>query len=156
MHQAFQHLGCTNQAAQTIVDQQGINSQKELHFLLDEDVEMLCRNVKHPGGHTLAGGVNLGQLISKHAEKNIKLVAYWLLLHYSERVSRPRQITDIIVANVQLICSLMEAEGNYEDAVAPMIDDKDWPKTADALNKQFWNTYPNMYANSVYRYSELS
>ena len=100
MYQAFQHLGCTNQAAQAIVDQQGINSLEELHFLLDEDVEMLCRNVKHPGGQALAGGANLGQLISQHMEKNIKLAAYWL--HYSERVSRPRQIADIMVAKCSI------------------------------------------------------
>ena len=139
MHKAFQHLGCTNQAAQANVDQQGINSLEELCFLLDEDVETLYRNVKHPGGQTLAGGANLGQLISQCTEKNIKLVAYWL--HYSEKVSRPRQIADITVANVQSIHLLMETEGNYEEAAAPTIDDNNWPKTADALNEYCWNTY---------------
>ena len=35
----------------------------------------------------------------------------------------------------------MEAEVNYEDVVARMIDDKNWLKTTDALNEYFWNTY---------------
>ena len=35
----------------------------------------------------------------------------------------------------------MEAEGNYEEAVAPTIDDNNWPKTADALNEYCRNTY---------------
>ena len=79
MHQAFQHLGCTNQAAQANVDQQGINSLEELCFLLDEDVETLCRNVKHPGGQTLAGGANL----SANAQRRISNL--WLIGYIIQR-----------------------------------------------------------------------
>ena len=74
----FTCIGCTDQAANAIVDDQGINQLHELHYLTDTDVETLCKNVKCPGG-VAAGdgsGANLGNMTSHWAEMNIKLAAY--------------------------------------------------------------------------------
>ena len=80
MHILFTQMGCTNQAANAIVDDQGINRLHELHYLTDTDVETLCKNVKRLGGVAAGngGGANLGHTISHQAEMNIKLAAYWL------------------------------------------------------------------------------
>ena len=122
-------------------DEQEINSIEELRFLMDADVETLCWNIKRPGGVAVApaGGANLGHMVSQLAQKNINLVAYWL--RHSERISRARQPADITVVNVCSIHALRDSEDNYEDATPPGIDDKDWPRTMDALREYFHNMY---------------
>ena len=138
MRQAFQRLGCTVAVATAIVEEQEINSVEELRFLMDADVETLCRNIKRPGGVAAApaAGANLGHMIGQRAQKNINLAAYWL--HHSEWISRACQ-PDVI--NVHSIRALRDAEDNYEDATPHVIDDKDWPRTMDALHEYFRNTY---------------
>ena len=91
---------------------------------MDADVETLCQNIKRPSG--VAGGANLGHMISQRAQKNINLAAYWL--RHSECISRARQPADITVVNVHSIRALRDAEDNYEDATPPVIDDKDCPE----------------------------
>ena len=141
MRQAFQRLVCTAAAATVIIDKQEINSIEELHFLMDADVETLCRNIKQPGGVAAApaAGAHLGHMISKWAQKNINLAAYWLR-HY-EQISRACQPGDITVINVHSIRALRVAEDNYKDATPPVIDDKDWPRMMDVLHEYFRNTY---------------
>ena len=141
MRQAFQRLGRTAAAAMAIVDEQEINSIEVLRFLMDADVETLCHNIKRPGGVAAApaGGANLGHMISQRAQKNINLEAYWL--RHSERISRVCQPADITVVNIWSIRALRDAEDNYEDATPPAIDDKDWPRTMDALREYFRNMY---------------
>ena len=99
-----------------IIDEQEINSIKELRFLMDANVETLCRNIKRRGGVAAApaGSANLGHMIGQWAQKNISLAAYWLC--HSERISRARQPADITVVNIHSICALRDAEDNYEDA----------------------------------------
>ena len=108
---------------------------------MDADIETLCRNIKRPGGVAAApaAGANLGHMIGQRAQKNINLATYWL--HHSERISRARQPADITVVNVCSIRALRDTEDNYEDATPPIIDEKDWPRTMDALREYFCNTY---------------
>ena len=141
MCQTFQELGCTAAVATATVDEQEINSIDELHFLMDADVETLCRNIKRPGGVTAApaAGANLGHMISQRAQKNINLAAYWLC--HSEQISRTHEPADITDVNICSIWVLRDTEDSYEDATPPVIDDKDWPRTMDALREYFHNTY---------------
>ena len=63
-------LGCMDQAANAIVDDQHINQLHELCYLTDTDIETLCKNVKCPG-RVAAGdgsGANLGHMISHWVE----------------------------------------------------------------------------------------
>ena len=70
MRQAFQRLGCTVAAATAIVDEQEINGIEELRFLMDADIETICRNIKRPGevAAAPAAGANLGHMISEWAQ----------------------------------------------------------------------------------------
>ena len=69
------------------MEDQGIDTLDDLCFLMDGDVETLCKNVMCPGG--AAGGnnrsANLGHLVSQKTEMNINLAAYYL--QYSEKIS---------------------------------------------------------------------
>ena len=141
MHLLFTHMGCMNQATNAIVDDQGINQMHELHCLTNTDIETLCRNVKHPGGVAAGdgGGANLGHMISPWAEMNIKLAAYWLW--YSEKISCPRVGADVTVPAVRSIHALRDAEGTYDDPSTPVIDDRNWPRTFNAIDEYFWNSF---------------
>ena len=102
----FTHMGCTNQAANAIVDNQDNNRLHELHYLTNTDVETLCKNVKYLGGVAAGNGsrANLGHMISHQMEMNIKLAAYWLW--YSEKISLPRIGADVPVPVVRFIRAL--------------------------------------------------
>ena len=106
MHLLFTCMGCTDQAANAIVDDQGINQLYELLSLTDTDVETLCKNVKCLGRVAArdGGGANLGHMISNRVEMNIKLAAYWL--QYSEKISHPRIGADVTVPVVRSIHAL--------------------------------------------------
>ena len=119
----FTQMGCTNQAANAIVDDQGINRLHELCYLTDTDVETLCKNVKHPGRVAAenGGGTNLGHMISHQAEMNIKLAAYWLW--YSEKISCLRIRADVTAPVVRSIHALRDAKGTYDDPSVLTIND---------------------------------
>ena len=141
MRLLFTCMGCMNQAANAIIDDQGINRLHELCYLTDTDVETLCKNVKRPGG-VAAGdgdGANLGHMIIHQVEMNIKLDAYWLW--YSEKMSRLRIAGDVTVPVVRSICALQDAQGTYDDPSAPTIDDRNWPRTFDAIDEYFQNSF---------------
>jgi ribosomal protein S13 len=50
MRTAMQRLGCTAEAAQAIVNDQGIDSLVELKSMKDDDVTTLCKVIRRPGG----------------------------------------------------------------------------------------------------------
>ena len=113
----------------------------ELRYLINTDVESLYKNVKRLGG-VAAGhcsGANLGHMISHRAEMNIKLAAYWLW--YSEKISHLRIGPDVTVPSVRSIRTLRDAEGTYDDHSAPIIDDQNWPRTFDAIDEYFQNSF---------------
>ena len=53
MHMAFGHLGFSAAAAAAIVNEQAIDSVKELRLLSDKKVQNLCKVVRHPAGPSL-------------------------------------------------------------------------------------------------------
>ena len=66
---------------------------------------------------------------------NNKLAAYWL--QYSEKISHTRIGADVTVPVVRSIRALRDAEGTYDDPSAPMIDDRNWPRTFDTIDEYF-------------------
>ena len=68
-----------------------------------------------------------------------KLAAYWLW--YSEKISCPRNGADVTVPVVRSIHALRDAECTYDDPSAPTIDDQNWPRTFDAINEYFKNSF---------------
>ena len=123
-----------------MVEDQGIDTLDELHFLKN-DVETLRKNVKHPGG--AAGGnnrsANLGHLFSQKSEMNIKLAAYYL--QSSEKISWACQPADFTVQAICTIRELHDSDVNWDDPKAPMINERDWPKTFDGIGEFFHNCY---------------
>ena len=94
---ALMHMGTTTEVANEITATQGIDTIEELRILTDDEVETLCRAIRHPGGlmpnpafnaaggaaAALAAGIpaqitNTGHVISARAENHIKLAAYFL------------------------------------------------------------------------------
>ena len=124
-----------------MVEDQGIDTLDELHFLKDGDVEKGCKNVKCPG-RAAAGNnrsANLTHLVSQKAEMNIKLAAYYL--QYSEKVSQAHQPADLTVQPICTIRELHDADGYWDEPKAPMINDRDCPKTFDGIDEFFHNCY---------------
>lgn len=50
MRTALERLGASQDAARAIVNDQGIASLDELKVLQDDDVSVLCKTVRRPGG----------------------------------------------------------------------------------------------------------
>jgi hypothetical protein len=147
MRTAMQRLGCSQGAAQAIVNEQGIDSIDELKALKDEDVVALCKVVRRPGGtvpNPNAAQADqpaqipaVGQAIPIRAEQNIKLAAYYVR-HMIDRISRPVTIADIDVTAVRGVREMKDAEDQYvKPDVKPTLDDKNWPKTFEAINDYF-------------------
>jgi ribosomal protein S13 len=70
--QALIRIGFTQDAAQAIVEDQGIDSLEEIALLKDDEITALCKIVRRPGG---VDG-DEGHTVSQKAEKNLKLGAY--------------------------------------------------------------------------------
>ena len=141
MRAVFADLGCIACAAKAMVEGQGIETLDDLCFLMDGDVETLCKTVKCPGG--AAGGnsrgANFRHLVNQKAEMNIRLAAYYL--RYSEKISQARQPTDLTVQAIHTIRDLHDSDGNCDDPKAPIINERDWPKTFDGIDKFFRKCY---------------
>ena len=146
MRQAFIRLGCSQQAAQAVVDDQGIDSINELKILTDEEVENLCKAARRPGGQAASPSAgqegqqaevpNRGTAIPLRAENNVKLASY-MLKHRIDRVSRPTDMAFITLANARAVRELKEHEKNYKPPEeVPKIDEKDWPKTFEAIDER--------------------
>ena len=70
---------------------------------------------------------------------NIKLAAYYL--RYSEKISRTCQPTDLTVLAIHTIRNLHDSDGNWDGPKAPIINEKDWPKTFDGIDEFFRKCY---------------
>ena len=141
MPAVFEDLGYSPCTAKAMVEDQGINTLDDLCFLKDGDVETLCKNVKYPGSAAWGNnrGANLGHLISQEAEMNTKLAAYYL--RYSEKDILSLPSTDLTVQAICTVRDLHNSDGNWDDPKAPMINERDWPKTFDGIDESFRKCY---------------
>lgn len=78
---------------------------------------------------------NPGIPVSMRACNNLQLACYYL--RYQTRTSRPKLVDQITMANIRAIKSLRDWEQNHKDVDAPAIDDKDWPRTIEAIEEYF-------------------
>lgn len=144
IRQALVRLGFTNEAAAFIVEDQGMTSLDELRLLSDEDVGVLCKVTRRPGGMmnvpgavAAAGAVpqqmaNPGIPVAQRAENNLKLACYFL--RFKERTSRAVTPADITLASVRDLREYQEWEKQYEDPEAPELS-KDWPRNMENLRE---------------------
>jgi hypothetical protein len=129
-------MGLSAAAAGHLTQVEGVDQLSELATLRDEDVERLCKVTRRPGG-TIANPAGGGQVpnpgipVSMLAEKNLKQLCYYL--RYQVRVSRTVAAADIDLDDVRAYEAYENWEKTHEDAEAPKINEKDWPRTIEAI-----------------------
>ncbi len=144
----YSRIGFTNGANDNIVDVQGIDSLRELEYLLDEDCVNLCKTIRRPGGHLpnpafVVGGPEpptiayTGIMVSQRAETNMQLASYAVRHH--NRISRTTNIGAMNPTSIRRLRELkIKEEARVSEAPPPpTIDTKDWPKTMDSLRDYF-------------------
>ena len=139
MRAAFTRIGFSVPAAVFITDQQGLTTVSQLVDLRDEAVSNLCKAVRRPGGVVAGGGVNPGQPVSILAEENLKLTCYFA--RHRIRVSHDTVPNDITMVNITAMRELRDFETSHEDPEVPEVDERDWPKTIDAIREHLANCY---------------
>lgn len=147
MRGVFTRLGFTVDAARVIVDDQGIDDIQEMTILSDLEVENLCKVVRRPGGvipnPNAAEGQpqvipNQGSQVSLRAENNLKLACFWL--RHRVRTSRETTPPNVTLASVRTVRELRLSEQSYDTPhESPTINDRDWPRTIEALEEYFRN-----------------
>ncbi len=76
-------------------------------------------------------------MVSLCAEHNTKLVRY-MLMHHTICIMHPCNHADITLDAVHAFAKMCDYELNYENPKTKLtIDDKDWPKTFEALEQYF-------------------
>jgi hypothetical protein len=145
MRTALERLGASQDATRAIVNDQGIASLDELKVLQDDDVCVLCKTVRRPGGvvpnpNAAEAGQpatipNNGVAVTVRFEANLKLAVY-MVRHRLNRISRPCTIESIDVDNVRKYQQMKDVEAAYtKPDTKPTINDKDWPKTMEAIQE---------------------
>jgi hypothetical protein len=119
-------------------------------FLNDKDIDSLVKQLRHPGGMisepTIVGGAaqgapgpmvaNHGHSVSIRAETNLKLAVFYL--HHQARISRIVSPASIALTVVRRLRSTKEYEENFKvTAEQPIINEKDWPRTMEAIRELF-------------------
>jgi hypothetical protein len=144
MRDMFGRLGVGHNACISIVDEQDIDSLEELQVLKDSEVTNLCKVVRRPGGMVdgPAGRPAVpdhGEMISLRAENNIKLACFWL--RHRIRVGRATTVASVTLAEIRAVRDLRDNEEKYEALAKPVINDKDWPRTMEAVEEWLKGTY---------------
>jgi hypothetical protein len=126
----FRNIGFSDEAAQYIVNKQGIKSINTLKLLDEEHVINLCKVCRRPGGTVPGQGnrnaqpvANPGIDIPFMQEHNFKMVNY--LVRFKVMTSRPIDIASLTVANAQRVRDLKtEIDGmeNPKLDEAPTLD----------------------------------
>jgi hypothetical protein len=111
---------------------------------MHDEITNLCKVIRRPSGQIANpdpaqhGNIpNPGIMVSLRAEHNTKLARY-MLMHRTICIARPCNHADITLDAVHAFAKMCDYELNYENPERkPTIDDKDWPKTFEALEQYF-------------------
>ncbi|KAI2512366.1 hypothetical protein MHU86_2028 [Fragilaria crotonensis] len=143
MRAAMVRIGFSEQAAQALVEDQGIATLEEIRLLSDDEIESLCKVIRRPGGTipppagAAAGAAqvqNPGVQVNLRAELNLKLLSFYL--RHQVRVSRTVAVASVTLDNIRSIRELREFESTYKNPDdLPTINPKDWPKTMEAIDE---------------------
>jgi hypothetical protein len=128
----------------------GINTLEEVVFLKDKYIDSLVKQLQIPGGMisgpVIVGGAaqgNTGTLVTKpghsvsiRAETNIKMAVFYL--HHQSRISIIVAPASIYLTVVRSLRSTKEYEENSKvTAEQPVINEKDWTRTMEAIHELF-------------------
>jgi hypothetical protein len=124
---------------------------EEVVFLNDKDIDSLVKQLQRPGGGVIAGPaivigaaqVAPGPLVAYHvhsvsirAETNLKLAVFYL--RHQARISRIVAPARVALTVVRRLGSTKEYEENFKVAAEqPVIHEKDWPRTMEAIRDFF-------------------
>ena len=144
----YVRIGFTQETANNIVDDQGIDSIEEVGYLKDPDIDALCKTLNRPGGtiaNPNAGNAgqpdripNPGHQVSLRAEGNIKLASYWV--KHQTRISRTIDVAAMNQDVIRRLHELKDSEQNHKDPDSkPTINDKNWAKTLEAVEEHLRN-----------------
>lgn len=146
MRAAMVRIGFTIDAAQALVEEQGMDSLDEIKLLSDDEIESLCKVIHRPGGMIPAppggpeGGAanipNPGVSVNLRAEGHLKLLAFYL--RHQARDSRVVSIAGITLNSIRTVRELREFESTYKvssDTNLLSINAKDWPKTMESIEE---------------------
>jgi hypothetical protein len=111
---------------------------------MHDEITNLCKVIRRPSGQIAnpdpaQQGIipNPGIMVSLRAEHNTKLARY-MLMHRTICIARPRNHADITLDAVRAFAKMCDYKLNYENPERkPTINDKDWPKTFEALEQYF-------------------
>ena len=147
---ALQRMGFSQEASNHITDAngQGLNDLTHFEYLLDTEVENLCRQIRKPGGQianpAAAPGNNAparipnpGIPIAMTAENNLKRMCYYV--RHSKRTSRTITAADITTANVRSLIEYRRWEDVKDDPTAPELTFRDWPRTIETIEEYLFN-----------------
>jgi hypothetical protein len=73
--------------------------------------------------------------VSLMAENNLKLLAFYCCFHHC--TSDAIDVAGMTVKKIRAIEALKHAEKDHKDPEAPEIDEKDWPRTIEAMKEYF-------------------
>jgi hypothetical protein len=147
----FERLGFTPGAAASLEgNDHGINTLEEVVFLNDNAIDSLVKQLWCPGGMiagpTIVGGAaqgnpgplvsNPGQSVSIRAATNLKLAVFYL--RHQVRISRIVAPASVSLTVVRRLRSTKEYEENFKvTADQPIMNEKDWPRTMEAIREFF-------------------
>ena len=136
----MRRLGFSNEAANNIFTDQGINYLEEVELLTGEGISYLMKTIRC-GGHHIPDVTNPGamifspvHLISNLAEENFNLLVYFL--RHSTRVSRTVTMAEITRNRVRSISEIRDEEKNHTDPTTKTeILTGNWQKMQDAISE---------------------
>jgi hypothetical protein len=128
----------------------GINTLEEVVFLNDKDIDSLVKQLWRPGG-MIAGPAIVGGAVQGYpgplvanpcksvyirADTNLKMAVFYL--RHQERISRIVAPASVALTVVRSLRSTKEYEENFKvTAEQPVINEKDWPRTMEAIREFF-------------------
>jgi hypothetical protein len=149
MREVVERLGFTPGAAASFEgNDHGINTLEEDMFL--NDIDSLVKQLRRPGGvisgPAIFGGAAQGNpeplvdnpvhSVSIRAGTNLKLAVFYL--RHQVRISRIVASANVALTVVRSLCSTKEYEENFKvTAEQPVINQKDWPRTMEAIREFF-------------------
>jgi hypothetical protein len=133
---ALGRLGFSNDCADFIVTNQGMDTLDEFRIMDETEIESLCRVCRKPGGTTQVNDVRVnhpGHNVPMKAENNLKLMAFYL--KFQHNTSTTVTPADITVENVRGLHALKQWQEDHKDLPAPEIPNKDWPRNFEAIEE---------------------
>jgi hypothetical protein len=141
---ALVRIGSVDEAAQAIVEDQGIGSLAEICILSDEEITNLGKLLRRPGGTIPGVPAEAGDAVpavpnpgilqvNERAETIMKLLAFYL--RHRVRISRVVTPADVTLDNIlRGVRELRDYEPTYKPTEdLPSINAKDWPKTMESI-----------------------